>query len=82
MFCLNLCLNLQVKNCEKVPVKNFRQLNRSYFFENIMGRFLSFSFHMRFTFVLELRTFRGNFVLQRCHPNIFRCNRDDIYYAN
>ena len=39
------------------------------FFGDVSGCFSNFAFHFSFRFS-RLRTFRGNFVLQRCHPNL------------
>ena len=59
------CVWIYVWNCgcksvQKCRWKTFRQLNRAF---NLAGMFLGV---FRFTFHLELKTFWGNFVLQRC----------------
>ena len=60
---LDLSVKLAMKNCDKAPMKYFLATEQGLkLFGDISGHFF-FGY-----FVLDFKTFRGNFVLRRCRP--------------
>ena len=67
IVCVKLCLNLRLRNCEKVPVKHFEIESSRTVFKHCRRRF-DFFLNFCFTFRFGIIFFRGNFVLLRRQP--------------